>query len=118
MIETLETQHSHIIALRIDGTFSEADLKPFLPEMKEKLEQLTKLRLFVEYIDVNDFTVDTLIESLKYNFGNLNSFDKAAIVTSKDWLEEATKLADDTQGLDVKTFHFSEKQQALEWLKD
>lgn len=118
MVETIETQNSNIIALRIDGTFSEADLNPLIPIMKEKLTHLTKLRLFVEYIDMNDFTLDTLVEVLKANFGNMSGFDKAAVVTSTDWLSEAEKLADNTHGLNLKTFHFSEKPQALNWLEE
>lgn len=118
MVETIKTQNDNIIALRIDGTFSEADLKPLLPIMKEKLTHTPKLSLFVEYIDMNDFTLDTLVEVLRANFGNLSGFDKAAVVTSKDWLTEATKLADDTHGLNIKTFHFSEKPQALDWLEE
>lgn len=117
MVETIETQNTNIIALRIDGAFSEADLNPLIPVMKEKLTHLPKLRLFVEYVDMNDFTLDTLVEVLKSNFGNLSGFDKAAVVTSKDWLSEAEKLADTTDGLNLKTFHYSEKPEALRWLE-
>ena len=117
MIEAIKTQRDDIIGFRIDGTISEADIKPLLPVLKEKLKYYDKLKLYVEYVDIHGFSMDTLIEDLRFNFGHLGAFEKAAVVTSKDWLTEAAHFAANTNGMKLKSFHFSEKDQAIRWIE-
>ncbi len=117
MIETIKTKRDDIIGFRIDGTISEADIKPMLPALKEKLRQYDKLKLYVEYVDMHGFSMDTLIEDLQFSLGHLEAFEKAVVITSKDWLSEAAHFATHMTGMKLKSFHFSEKEQAIRWIE-
>lgn len=117
MIESIKTRRDDIIGFRIDGTISEADIKPMLPVLKEKLKSYNKLKLIVEYVDTQGFSMDTLIEDLRFNFGHIDAFEKAAVITSKDCLAEAMQFANNITGMKLKSFHFSEKDKAFRWIE-
>lgn len=118
MVESIKSQRGNVVGLRLDENFSEGDIIPMLPGMKEKLKAFKKLNLFVEHVEMNDFTVDTLFDFLEVNLGTLDDFSKVAVVTSKDWLAEATKLAEHSKSINLKVFHFSEKYKALDWIEN
>ena len=118
MMEAIKTRRDDIIGFRIDGTISEADMKPLLYTLKEKLKYYGKLRLFVEYIDIHGFSLDTLLEDLEYNFGRLDKFEKAAVITIKDNIRQANQLASKLVEMKLKSFHFSEKEQAHQWIEE
>ncbi|MDF9797126.1 hypothetical protein OKW21_002389 [Catalinimonas alkaloidigena] len=118
MLESIKSQKDNVVGFRLDENFSEGDVIPMLPDMKEKLKACKKLNLFVEHVEMNDFTVDTLFDFLEVNLGTLDDFSKVAVVTSKDWLEEAAKLADHSKEINLKVFHFSEKYKALDWIEN
>ncbi|WKN30835.1 STAS/SEC14 domain-containing protein [Porifericola rhodea] len=117
MVEAIKSFKDNIVGLRIDENFSEGDIIPMLPIMKEKLNVHKKLNLFVEHVEMNDFTVDTLFDFLDISFGSLALFHKVAVVTSKDWLVEATKLTEENFDFELKIFHFSEKYDAVDWIE-
>ena len=117
MIESIKTQRDDVVSFRIDGTTSAVDIQPLLVHLNEKLSQHKKLRLFVEYADPDGFSVDTLIEDFKYNFGHWGNFEKAAIITFKEWLEQASQLAHMLRETQLKSFHYSEKDQAIQWIE-
>jgi hypothetical protein len=115
---TTPTRRDDIIGFRIDGTASEADLKPVLIKLREKLKSHAKVRLYVEYVDAYGFSLDTLIEELEYNFGDLECFEKAVIITIKDWLKQATHYSSIVGRIQLKSFHFSEKDKAGRWIEE
>lgn len=118
MMESIKTQRDDIVGFRIDGTTSEADMRPLLSKLREKLKSHRKLRLYVEYIDMNGFSMDTLLEDLKYNFGRLDTFEKTAVITVKDNINQASLLANKMVEMKLKSFHFSEKAQAHQWIEE
>ncbi len=118
MMESIKTHRDDIVGFRIDGTTSEADIKPLLMQLREKLKSYQRLRLYVEYVDEEGFSIDTLLEDLQYNFGHLRNFEKAAVITVKDCINQATQFADGMIGIKLKSFHFSEKQHAHQWIEE
>lgn len=117
-MESIQTQREDIIGFRIDGTASEADLKPLLHTLKERFRSYEKIRLYVEYVDNHGFSLDTLLEDLEYNFGELDKFEKAAVITIKDNIRQAHQLANGLAKMKLKSFHFSEKEQAFQWIEE
>ena len=66
-------------------------------------------------------SIETFFENLKFKFqllGELNRFEKEAIVTDKGWVENAAKVANSLfPGIEVRRFSFDEKDRALAWIK-
>lgn len=118
MMESIQTKREDIIGFRIDGTSSEVDLKPLFNTLKERLKSFKKLRLYVEYVDNQGFSMDTLLEDLEYNFGRLDKFEKAAVITVKDNINQANQLAHELAKMKLRSFHFSEKAQAFRWIEE
>ncbi len=118
MVESIQTRRDDIIGFRIDGTTTEADMKPILIQLREKLKAYSKVRLYVEYVDTNGFSMDTVLEDLKYHFGHLGYFEKAVVITMKDWVKQAAQFAGLITGIKLKSFHFSEKDKASRWIEE
>ena len=117
MIESVETHRDNIVSFRMSGTASEVDMKPLFTHLCEKLHKHPRLRLLIEYVDDHGFSLDTLIEAVRHRFGASGVFEKTAVITCKDWLQQASQLAHELQEIQLKSFHYSEKDQALRWIK-
>ena len=117
MIEPISTGRDDIVGFRTDSTTSMADMKPWLNELHEKLRLYPKLRLLIEYVDHDGFSLDTLVEDFQYNFGRQVFFEKTAIITCKDWLRQAEQLAHEIREVQLKSFHYSETDQAMQWIE-
>ncbi len=118
MIESIETHRDDIVGFRMDGTVSEVDMKPLFMQLSEKLRLHQRLQLLIEYVDDRGFSLDTLIEDVRYRFGESGVFEKTAVITCRDWLYQATQLAHELQETQFRSFHYSEKEQALHWIEE
>jgi hypothetical protein len=116
MIELIENQHEDIVAFRMDGTASEADLKPLLVCMNEKLQHYGSLKLLIEYVDAGGFSMDTLVEDFSHQFGNWSSCRKVAIVTFREWLSQAHQLSHQLDETRLKSFSYADQHEAKQWI--
>lgn len=117
MIESIETHRDNIVSFRMNGTASEVDMKPLFAHLNEKLQLHKRLRLLIEYVDDQGFSLDTLVEDFRHRFGPSGIFEKTAIITCRDWLSQASQLAHEMKETQLKSFHYSEKDQALHWIE-
>ena len=117
MIELIDDQQEDIVAFRMDSTVSEAELKPLLFYMDNKLKYHKKLRLLIEYVDSGGFSMDTLLEDFNYQFGNWLNYQKIAIVTFNEWLSQAHQLSYKLEGPCLKSFPYAKKLEAKQWVR-
>ena len=117
MIESIDTHRDDIVGFRMDSTASEADLKPLFAQLSEKLRLHKQLRLLIEYVDDQGFSLDTLVEDVRYRFGPAGIFEKTAVITCRAWLDQAALLAHELKETQLKSFHYSEKDRALRWME-
>jgi len=117
MIELIEYPQEDIVAFRMDSTVSEADLKPLLCCMDDKLKRYRRLRLLIEYIDSGGFSLDTLVEDFNHKFGNWASCRKIAIVTFKEWLSQAHLLSYELEDTCLKSFPYAREPEAKRWIR-
>lgn len=117
MIEFINTSYDHIVGFRMDSTASEADMKPLFARLNEKLRLHQRLRLLIEYVDDQGFSLDTLVEDVRYSFSQPGIFEKTAVITCRDWLQQASQLAYELKDTQLKSFHYSEKDLAFRWIE-
>ena len=119
MIEAIDidTQRDDIVGFRMSGTVSEVDMKPLFMKLTEKLQFHQRLQLLIEYVDDQGFSLDTLIEDVRYRFGESGIFEKTAVITCRDWLQSASQLAHELKETQLKSFHYSEKDRAFRWIE-
>ena len=116
MIELIENQPQDVVAFRMDSTASEADLKPLLMCMDDKLQHYGSLKLLIEYVDSGGFSMDTLVEDFSHQFGNWSNCRKVAIVTFREWLSEAHQLSYKLEETRLKSFSYADQLEARQWI--
>lgn len=117
MIEPIEFTESNIVGYRVRGKVTQADIRPWATSLDSMIKQQGKLRLYVEYEGMDDLTLNALLEDFKFDVAHLNDFEKAAVVSNKNWVSAVSAVANVLPNLDVKTFSFAEKEQAQQWVR-
>ncbi|QJW89918.1 STAS/SEC14 domain-containing protein [Spirosoma taeanense] len=117
MIQPIDLQADNVFAYRIEGEVRASEMRPLVNILETKLQQHKKMRLYAEYVGVEDVSLTAVWEDLKFNFSHLTDFEKAAIVTDRDWIGLSAGLVGLIPGLDVKFFTFAEQEQARQWVK-
>jgi hypothetical protein len=117
MIQTIDLKNDCILGYRIDGDISLEDIKPLIAEVKRKVaDHPEKLRAYAEYISIGSISPQAFWEDLKADAAFLGAFDKAAVVTDKDWVGLLAKIGNLFPGLTINVFPFSEREQAINWI--
>lgn len=116
MTEILEMPQNDTVGFRIDGEITEQDITRVKTALAEKSTHPAPFRLYVEYETVDNFSLNLLFEDAQVKSQYLNDFKKAVIVTDQAWFEPLVKLSDALTDIELKTFDFSQKEEALQWL--
>ncbi|MGB3509339.1 MAG: STAS/SEC14 domain-containing protein [Microcoleaceae cyanobacterium] len=118
MIEIIPTPNENIVGFNIDGKIETSDIDKVTNLVEQRLKSQTKLRVYVEVKNLQGISLEAFWEDLKFALRHLKDFDKKAVVCEEGWM---TKLAAASNkiftNIEVKCFTFSEKDQAMEWVK-
>lgn len=118
MISIIPTPKENIVGFSIDGKIEINDIEKVTNLVEERLKSQTKLRVYVEVNSIQGISVEAFWEDLKLGLRHLKDFEKKAVVCEQGWM---TKLAVASNKIfpkiEIKCFSFSEKNQALEWIK-
>ena len=117
MIQPIDFQSDTIIGLRMTGTITEDDIKPWAARLDQKSDRPEKLRVYIEYEDVDEVTAKAALQDLKFDLTHLGDFEKAALVSNKTWTSLPALAANLIPNLEVKQFAPAEKEQARQWIK-
>lgn len=116
MLTILEMPQDNTVGLRIEGKITEEDITRTTTILEEKLRHHTPLKLYVEYEEIDNFSLDLLFQDAAFKARYQDYFRKGAIVSDKEWLAQIVQISDNFTDLDMKTFDFAEKEAALQWL--
>ncbi|WP_093834709.1 SpoIIAA family protein [Spirosoma endophyticum] len=101
----------------MDIRYTIYDIRPLIDEVKRKVAQYpTNLRAYAEYISVGSISPKAFWEDLNADATYLSAFEKAAVVTDKEWVGSLAKLGNLFPGLTIQVFLFSEREQAIDWI--
>ncbi|MDJ0555261.1 MAG: STAS/SEC14 domain-containing protein [Microcoleaceae cyanobacterium MO_207.B10] len=119
MIEIIPIENQNIVGFNIDGKIESSDIEKVTNLVEERLKSETKLRIYVEVKNIQGISLEALWQDLKFGLRHLKDFQKKAVVCEESWM---TKLAAASNkiftNIEVKCFSFSEKDEALEWVKN
>ena len=116
MIEIMEMPQDNALGLRIDGDVTEKDAASLITTIDKKLQQHDTLRIYVEYEELENFSLDQLFQDAEFKAKYADRFEKGAFVSDKGWFEQVVKISDYLTDMEIKTFDSSEKEEALAWL--
>lgn len=104
-----------IIEVKIDGKVTKQDIEKLETHYKETKTVDEKVSLLLEVQSIN-YSMDGLLEDMKFDMKHWNDFDKIAVVSDKKSIELGSKLPNMLPNLEVEHFSLSEKNQAMNWL--
>lgn len=117
MVETVLARAERVVGFRVDGQIQAADFDRIADMVEEKLKSHRKLRMYAEIKSLKGMTLEAFLKDLKFKIKHQDRFEKAAIVSDKEWLREIVAVEGKVlNGIEVKSFTLSEEQDAMAWI--
>lgn len=118
MIKFIELKSEQIIGIVIANKIEIEDIKQVEIIIEKRLKSYEKLRVYVELEKFSGFSLEALLEDLKFAFKHFQDFDKKAVICDNQWLDQITRFSDKLlPNIEVKCFSFTQKQEAIAWLE-
>jgi hypothetical protein len=119
MIEILDIGISNVVAYRLEGKITEAEMKSIMALFRKKIQQGEKINIYQEIVSFGGVEMDAMVEKFKFFLDvGISHFDKIAVISSKKWTQNLIQLEDRLfKGLNMKGFSTAEKDKALAFLK-
>jgi len=116
MIRVIENMPPGTIGFEADGKVTDDDYRDVLvPAVKEALEQ-GDVRLLYVLPDDTSYSPGAMWADTKLWAGNLRAWNRVAIVSDADWLENAVKAFGWMMPGKVKVFDDDDIEEAKAWL--
>ena len=118
MIEILDVGAGNIIGCKIDGKIDNDDILKISRLVDDKIQIYTKLRVYVELINLEGISFEALMNDLKLAVKHYSKFERKAVVTDKNWIHTISPIAGRLfPGIEVKCFSFADRDSAVEWIR-
>lgn len=118
MIEILDVGAGNIIGCKIDGKIDNDDILKISRLVDDKIQIYTKLRVYVELINLEGISFEALMNDLKLAVKHYSKFERKAVVTDKKWIQTISPIAGRLfPGIEVKCFSFADRDRAVEWIR-
>jgi hypothetical protein len=120
MIEVMTDLPDRVLGLKASGEVSADDYKTVLvPALEQKLSRTKKVRLlYVVTGDFKGYSMGAAWEDAKVGMQHLTSFERVAIVTDVDWIENMTKAFGFAIPGEVRVFDDDELEEARQWISE
>ena len=116
MIQVISNMPVGTIGLRASGKVSEEDYRDVLvPTINAAMEQ-GKVRLMFVLEDETGYEPGAVWGDAKMWFKNLKGWERLAVVSDADWLENAVKALGWLMPGEVKVFESDDVRDAKQWL--
>ncbi len=117
MLELIPTGSDQVVGLHVQGKIETADFEKVIREIEDKLKLYPKLRIYAEIESLEGMSPEALWKDLKFTVQHFRDFEREAVVSDQRWLEKWSNFSNKLfSSIEVKYFHFDQKQQALEWV--
>lgn len=120
MLEMLDIGIEKAVAYRLTDKISEAEMKQIFATVKDKIEHYGEVYVYQEIDGYTGIEFDAMLEKLKFLFENgIANITRIAVITDKQWLHKIVDLEDVLfKSIDMQCFSPSDKEQAVEFLKE
>ncbi|MBU9711212.1 STAS/SEC14 domain-containing protein [Evansella tamaricis] len=116
MIALKTNQLDDVIEVEVNGKITAQEIKEFEDYFQMKKADNEKVKLLLVIRDVR-YSLQGVLEDLKFDMNHWRSFKKIAVVSEKKWIEIGMKMADYLPGVKVEHFHMEEQEKAKAWLE-
>jgi hypothetical protein len=121
MIELLDAP-DHVLALRLSGRLSGADMDQLKDRIEAKLAQHERIGIVADLTPLDGVTLEALAKDIRYNIAKLGEwkrFPREAVITQSPWMRAAMKAIDPlAPQVEVRSFEPAERDMAVAWASD
>lgn len=105
-----------LVAVAVLGEFTLADFKEFEALVNAKLVSGGEVDLLFDLRGMLDFTVDVVLEEIKFSRAHPNDFSRIAVLTDSPWVAWTAWLEQVFVSADLRVF--GDEAEAREWLAE
>ena len=106
--------------IELSGKLDSEEMKIALDDLVSKSENIKNGKMLYEIIDFHLPSLGAIViefSRLPSMFGLIKKFDRAAVLTDKNWLKKASEFEGAfIPGLEIKAFGRDQKEEAEAWL--
>lgn len=119
MIEMIDLQSPKAVGLRISGKIEGPDMEKVIEAVEDRFRQSGEVAIYVEMESFKGFSLDALVEDIKFAFPNLKKFKKKAVVSEREWVAKLSKLSDRLfPSIELRHFTPDRKEEAMDWVRE
>ena len=118
MIQILGQTSGNIIATKATEKLTEADYNKLIPILNNMLKQYSKFRWYFEMENFDGWELKAFWEDVKFDAKHASDFEKVAMVGENQWQEWMTDLMKPLTSAEVRYFDLSQKEEAVQWIKN
>ncbi len=118
MLQPINFEQNNVVGFQLSGKIIKDEVEPILTEIKTKLDQHGKVRLYIEFAGIDSVSWEAMKaqSKFKFNVDSLNDFEKLVYVSDSTLLKVGSFLADLFPGIQAKHFSSDEKTAARDWI--
>ena len=117
MIKKLDWSHDSIVAYEASGTMTKEENQQVFNELREKIAQHGKIRLFVKLPELAFPELSAIGERLSFAKEHMKSIEKYALVSNIGALEWVSKIAGMFTGIEFRHYKLDDELLARTWLE-
>jgi hypothetical protein len=116
MIQQLEDMPDGVVGLRASGGVSAEDYRDVMVPVLDDALAHGHVRLLYVFDEHTSFSPGALFADAKFGVGHLKGWERLAVVSDVDWLENSIKAFGWMMPGEVKVFDDDEIDEAMAWL--
>jgi hypothetical protein len=116
MIHQLPENLDDLIAVRVSGTLTSADVAAFEHLLEPVMHRNDSVRLYFEMVDFRGWEPAGFVKHGLFDLTHGRQYSNVAMVGEKKWQDWITTLVDPVKKGKVRYFDLSQREEALRWL--
>ncbi|GAB3792550.1 SpoIIAA family protein [Virgibacillus kimchii] len=118
MIRILPSRHDDTICVEINGKLTAEDARSVDDHAGELYGDKSDFNILAIFKELEGTTIKSLLKGMKVDMKRWNQMKKFAVVSEKDWVENASKAGKILPGITVEYFEMDEVEKAWQWLDE
>lgn len=118
MIQSLKIT-DQLISVTVTGTVDKDDWAKVADAVNDAIAKHDEVSIYADLTHLDTMTGGALYEDVKVgvkNLGNLNRFDRVAVVTDKNWIQRTIEVSEKLlPGVEVEVFSNDQVDEAHRW---
>ncbi len=117
MIDYVKEDVGNLVAVVITDKIKHDDFKALIPEMAKKINQCGRINFYLEIRDGVKWEAESFWSDINFNLRHARDIKKVAFVGNEQLEEKIIDLLKPLENAERRWYNYSEKQEALNWLR-